>query len=854
MGRSLKFLPFLSRMSPMTKMNIDEKGWQEFWEREGVFETENTSSKPKFYCLDMFPYPSGEGLHVGHPRGYVATDVLSHFKRMQGYNVLHPMGWDAFGLPAENHAIKTGTHPKDAIEKNIERSKEQLNKMGLSYDWKREINTTDPEYFKWTQWIFLQMFKEGLAYEDTLPINWCPSCKTGLANEEVVGGLCERCDAQVEKKDVRQWVLRITDYADRLLDDLEELEWPESIKEMQKNWIGRSEGTVIKFETTRKDEEEIEVFTTRADTLFGATFLVLAPEHSLIEEALKGEEVENPEEVRGYVENARKRSDLERTDLSQEKTGVEIRGLKAVNPLSGEEVPIWVADYVLGSYGKGGIMSVPAHDERDHEMARKYDLEVREVVRGGEIPHEGEGELVNSGEFSGLSSEEAREKITEELEAKEKGRRAVNYKLRDWIFSRQRYWGEPMPIVFCEECNERVKRYRSEVMDYRSAWSSTFNVEGFQYTLGEISNPGWISIKEEDLPLTLPEVEKYQPTGTGESPLALEEKWLSTECPRCGAEAKRETNTMPQWAGSCWYYLAYIMKGESPSLEFPVSRYEEKFKEWLPVDLYVGGAEHAVLHLLYARFWHKFLYDLGVVPTKEPFLRLKNQGLIMGEGGIKMSKSKGNIISPDDVIEKHGADVLRLYEMFLGGFEDDVAWSEEGVNGMRRFLERVEKLVEKVKEAPASRETEASLHKTIKKVTGDIEEFKFNTAISSLMSFCNELKDLDRVPQRTLEDTLKLLSPFAPHFCEEMWSKLGNEPSILRTEWPRFSEEKTKEELATVVVQVNGKVRSQIEVNTGAKKELVEDIAKEMVEKWLEEKEIKKVVFVEDKLINFVTE
>ncbi len=842
-------------MIPMDrKMNINEKEWQEFWKKEGVFKTENTSEKPKFYCLDMFPYPSGEGLHVGHPRGYVATDVLSHYKRMRSYNVLHPMGWDAFGLPAENHAIKTGTHPRKAIEENIKRSKEQLGKMGLSYDWDREINTTDPEYFKWTQWIFLRMFKEGLAYEDTLPINWCPSCKTGLANEEVVSGLCERCDAGVEKKNIRQWVLRITEYADRLLDDLEELEWPEPIKEMQRNWIGRSEGAIIEF-SVPDFRASVEVFTTRPDTLFGATFLVLSPEHSLVAEVLKrGEEIENINEIKDYVERAKNKSDLERTDLSKEKEGVEIKGLVAVNPLSGERVPVWVADYVLGFYGKGGIMSVPAHDERDYQMAAKYGLKIREVVKGGDLPYEGEGKMVNSGEFSGMDSQKGREKVVDRLEEEKKGRRAVNYKLRDWVFSRQRYWGEPMPIVFCEECCDRIKRYRSDIMEYKDAQGSTFDIEGFQYNIGELRNPGWISMQEDDLPLALPEVEKYEPTGTGESPLALQKEWLSTVCPKCGNEAKRETNTMPQWAGSCWYYLAYVMKGESETLEFPISRYKERFKEWMPVDIYVGGAEHAVLHLLYARFWHKFLYDVGAVPTKEPFLKLKNQGLIMGEGGIKMSKSKGNVISPDEVIEKYGADVLRLYEMFLGSFEDDVAWSEDGVNGMRRFLDKVWTLSEKVGDTKKDDHMENSLHKTIKKVTDDIENFKFNTAISALMSLGNEMKERRSIQREAFEDYIKLLSPFVPHFCEELWRKIGNKPSVFYNEWPQFKEEKAKDTLVTLVVQVNGKVRSQMEVESGTNKEDVQERAKKEVEKWIKEKKVKKTVFVKDKLINFVTE
>ncbi len=832
------------------KLNIDEKKWQDFWKERGVFKTKNNSEKPKFYCLDMFPYPSGEGLHVGHPRGYVATDVFSHFKRMQGYEVLHPMGWDAFGLPAENHAIKTGTHPKKAIEKNIKRSKEQLSAMGLSYDWEREINTTDTEYFKWTQWIFREMFQRGLAYEDTLPINWCPSCKTGLANEEVVNGLCERCDAQVEKKNVRQWVLKITEYADRLLEDLEELKWSEPIKEMQKNWIGRSEGVEIRF--ALKDlQTEVPVFTTRADTLFGATFLVLSPEHPVVEKH-KGE-AKNYEEVKQYVKEAKKKSDLERTDLAKEKTGVELKGVKAINPVNGEEIPVWVADYVLGFYGRVGIMSVPAHDERDYEMAAKHGLEIRKVVKGGETPYAGDGEMVNSGEFSGMDSKKGREKISEKLEKEGRAEKTINYKLRDWVFSRQRYWGEPMPLVFCEDCKKRAEKLKKEILQFKDVSNVKLAVGNFEFTLGEVLNPGWIALSEDDLPLTLPEVERYEPTGTGESPLALQEEWLKTDCPKCKGQGRRETNTMPQWAGSCWYYLSYIMKGDSEKMEFPASIYKEGFQKWLPVDLYVGGAEHAVLHLLYARFWHKFLFDIGVVPTSEPFMELKNQGLIMGEGGIKMSKSKGNVISPDEVIKKHGADVLRLYEMFLGGFGDNVAWSEEGVNGMRRFLEKVWDLAEKTSEKDTPQDLEISLHKTIKKVTYDIENFKFNTAISSLMTFCNEIKELDTVPEEVFTEYIKLLAPFTPHFTEEVWEKkLKKEPSVFENRWPGASEEKIKEGKVKVVIQVNGKARGEVDLASGVEKEEAQKEAEKKVEKWIEGKEIKKVIFVKDRLINFV--
>jgi len=789
-----------------------EKKWQKFWEKQQVFRAEDDSEKPKFYCLDMFPYPSGKGLHIGHPRGYTATDVVSHYKRMNGFNVLHPMGWDAFGLPAENYAIKTGTHPRETVVKNVKHFKNQLKSIGLGYDWSREINTTDPDYFKWTQWIFLQMFKKGLAYEDELPINWCPSCKTGLANEEVVKGRCERCDSEVKKKDIRQWVLKITDYADRLLEDLEDLDWPEPIKEMQRNWIGRSEGAKINFKL-KETEGEIEIFTTRPDTIFGATFMVLAPEHDLTQEIVSGSlEAENKKEIEKYVKKAHKKSDLERTELSKEKSGVEVKGLKAINPISGEEIPVWIADYVLGYYGYGAIMSVPAHDERDYEMAKKYGLEIRAVIEAEELPFKAEGKVINSNDFNGLSTKLMKEKIIEKLEKIDAGERATNYKLRDWIFSRQRYWGEPIPLIHCDGC-------------------------------------GTVPVPEEDLPVTLPEVEKYEPTGTGESPLATIVSWVNVDCPRCGMEAKRETNTMPQWAGSCWYYLRYIDPENEKQLVDP-----EKEKSFMPVDLYVGGAEHAVLHLLYSRFWHKFLYDLDVASTKEPFKKLKNQGLIMAKDGTKMSKSKGNVVSPDEIVEQYGADVLRLYEMFVGGFEDEVPWDEEGVVGMRRFLEKVWGLKEKVVEKEPDEDLRGLLHRTIRKVTEDIESFKFNTAISSLMILSNEMKSKDKISMEAFTKFLKLLAPFAPHISEELWQK-HNDGSVLRSDWPEFDEKLAKKKKVTLVVQVNGKLRDKFEVERGIKKEEAIKLAKkrEKVKKWIEGEDIKKEIFVEDKLVNFVT-
>ncbi len=790
-------------------MNYDhskiEKKWQSFWEKEGTFETQYPSERPKFYCLDMFPYPSGLGLHVGHPRGYMASDIISRFKRMKGFNVLHPMGWDAFGLPAENHALKTGVQPQISTEKNIANFKEQIKSLGLSYDWSREINTTDPGYYKWTQWIFIQLFKKGLAYESVLPINWCPSCKTGLANEEVVNGECERCGSKVGKKDVRQWVLKITEYADRLLEDLESLDWPEKIKEMQKNWIGRSEGADIIFKTEKGID--IKVFTTRPDTIFGATLLILAPEHSFIEKTK--ESAENTEEIDSYIGKAREKTDIERTDLAREKTGVELKGIYAVNPANGEKISIWIADYVLSSYGYGAIMSVPAHDERDYDFAKKYGCGIKEVITGGDISKEsypGKGKLINSGRFDGMSSDKAASEIVKWLEG---ASTSVNYKLRDWIFSRQRYWGEPIPLVHCEKC-------------------------------------GTVPVLERDLPVILPKVEKYQPTGTGESPLAAVTEWVKTECPNCSGNAKRETNTMPQWAGSCWYYLRYI--DPENSVEMVDSKKEKYF---MPVDLYVGGAEHAVLHLLYSRFWHKFLYDIGKVSTKEPFQKLKNQGLILAEGGQKMSKSKGNVVSPDEIVAEYGSDALRMYEMFIGPFDEPAVWNERGIVGIRRFLEKVCK----IKIDDSAEEKNKHLHQTIKKVTDDLENFKFNTAISAFMILINEWSK-GKVHRKNFAYFLKILHPFAPHISEELWMSLGNKKSISLEEWPEYDTELAKEEKIIFVIQVDGKVRDKFETKrdiseTDIKKE---SLSREKVRKWISGKEIKKTIFLKDKLINIITE
>jgi len=669
-----------------------EKKWQKFWEERGIFNAKDFSKPPKFYILDMFPYPSGTGLHVGHPRGYIGTDVIAHYKRMQGFNVLHPMGWDAFGLPAENYAIKTGIHPEITTKQNIQRFKEQMKMIGLSYDWSREINTTDPKYYKWTQWIFLLLFKRGLAYQQTLPINWCPSCKTGLANEEVVGGKCERCGTEVTKKNIRQWVLKITAYAERLLKDLDKVDWPEKIKEMQRNWIGRSEGANIQFPISNS-QFSIKVFTTRPDTIFGATFLVLAPENELVEEITSPE---HKKEVEKYIEETKKKLDTERQE-EKEKTGV-FTGAYAINPATEEEIPIWIADYVLPYYGYGAIMAVPAHDQRDFEFAKKYNLPIKEVIiqnsklkikncnskfkKNLEKAYEGEGILVNSGKFDGMPSEKARKEITKWLKEKNLAEFAINYKLRDWIFSRQRYWGEPIPLVFCPACKKRIQNSKFKIQNLEK--NQTFKIQNYEYSLGEILNPGWIAIPEEELPLTLPKVEKYQPTGTGESPLAAIKEWVNTKCPKCGSPAKRETNTMPQWAGSCWYFIRYVDPNNDKALA------DRKLMEyWLPVDFYVGGAEHAVLHLLYARFWTKFLYDQGILPFDEPFLKLRNQGLILAPDGQKMSKSKGNVINPDDLVKKYGADAFRLYEMFMGPFDQPIAWDPKGILGTKRFLDKV---------------------------------------------------------------------------------------------------------------------------------------------------------------------
>jgi leucyl-tRNA synthetase len=977
-----------------------EKKWQKEWAKAGykIWRADDPSSrkattgKVKKYVLDMFPYPSGEGLHVGHLLGYVGSDILSRYYRMRGYNVLHPMGWDAFGLPAENYAIKHKIHPEVAVKRNIKNFKRQLNAPGFSYDWSREINTTDPNYYKWTQWIFLQMFKKGLAYEAELPVNWCPKDKTVLANEEVIDGCCERCGAQVERKNLKQWVLKITAYADRLVKDLDLLDWPEKVKELQRNWIGKSEGFLISFPLkaiSHKLEASVEVFTTRADTLAGATYIVLAPEHELVQK-LKSK-IKNWDKVQGYIEATKNKSDRERQE-NKEKTGVELKGVKAVNPLNKEEIPVWISDYVLASYGTGAIMAVPAHDERDFDFAREFKLPIKEVVvpniidrrnppvdgkafvarknvhaivrdpktdkylalkwrkfnwttfpMGGiedgedvveaarrevkeeagfvnlklvrvlqgqaraeyfaahkdqnriafttavvfdlvdnkqvEISqkekddheiiwldraklnyenmthaevdlwnarlfsedgaYEGSGILINSGQFDGLTSEEAKKKIAAFVH----GKITVKYKLRDWIFSRQRYWGEPFPLVFCENCAEKHESTKARK---------------HESNLGQILNPGWVAVPEDQLPVKLPKVKSYEPTGTGESPLAAIEKWVKVKCPQCGGEARRETNTMPQWAGSCWYYLGYLLgkqkNKKTKKQKNTLAEFAGMFDYWTPVDLYIGGVEHAVLHLLYARFWHKFLYDIGAVGTVEPFQKLMNQGLMLGPDGAKMSKSKGNVVNPDEMIEKFGADALRMYEMFMGPFETSKFWDPHGIVGVRRFLDRAWEYLSAAKKVKQSDpKAEKLLHKTIKKVTGDIEQFHFNTAISAMMIFMNEAEKAALSKADALAFA-KLLSPFAPHIAQELAEVLGYKKLLDYEAWPKWDEALVVEDMFELVIQINGKVRATVPARRGASEAEAKALAMsaENVKKWIAAAPIKKAIFVKDRLINLI--
>ncbi|MEW5867230.1 MAG: leucine--tRNA ligase, partial [Bacillota bacterium] len=804
-----------------------EQKWRRFWEETGANLTDESGDKPKFYCLDMFPYPSGSGLHVGHWRGYVLSDAWSRYKKMQGYAVLHPMGWDAFGLPAENDAIKKGIHPAVSTARNIEAFKRQLHDMGAMYDWEREINTSDPDYYKWTQWIFLKMFEKGLAYRKEMPINWCPSCKTGIANEEVVAGECERCGTRVTKKNLVQWMLKITAYADRLLEDLDKLDWPEKVKKMQADWIGRSYGSEITFDVEGIDET-ITVFTTRADTLFGATYMVLAPEHPLVPKITTPD---RRKAVEDYVERTLARSAVDRMALTKEKTGV-FTGGYAINPINKERLPIWIADYVLMDYGTGAVMGVPAHDERDFEFAVAFGLPIPRVIapeelarkdmkKAAELPVEqaevAYGVMVNSGEFDGMSSEEGKRAVTEKLAKQGKGRFTVNYKMRDWVFSRQRYWGEPIPIVHCERCGE-------------------------------------VGVPEEDLPVTLPRVERYEPTGTGESPLAAISEWVNTTCPSCGGPAKRETNTMPQWAGSCWYFIRYVDPRNDRALCDP-----RKANAWLPVNLYVGGVEHAVLHLLYSRFYTKFLYDIGAIGFDEPFARLFNQGMIYKDGA-KMSKSKGNVVSPDEMVEKYGSDSLRLYELFIGPPELDSEWNDNGIEGMYRFLNRVWNLVNAHRDACGrpSAVLERERNRAAMEVTQRLEAFKLNTAVSALMSYVNFLNDYAEengsVDRKSLETLVLLVAPFAPHIAEELWRRLGHDSSAFTANWPEYDPDKVTEDLLTLPVQVNGKLRGTIQVNRDAPEEEILAAAREAgtVARHIAGKQIVKEIYAPGKIVNIV--
>ncbi|MHA6603966.1 leucine--tRNA ligase [Aerococcus urinae] len=794
-----------------------EKKWQKYWKDNKSFKTLEDKSLPKFYALDMFPYPSGQGLHVGHPEGYTATDIVSRMKRAQGYNVLHPMGWDAFGLPAEQYALDTGNDPAEFTQANIEVFKKQIESLGFSYDWDREIDTTDPEYYKWTQWIFTKLFEKGLAYEDEIMVNWCEALGTVLANEEVIDGLSERGNHPVVRRPMKQWVLKITAYADRLLDGLDDLDWPESIKEMQRNWIGRSEGADVTFKVADTDKE-FEVFTTRPDTLYGATYCALAPEHPLIKQIVSEDQ---KQAVADYVEAASHKSDLERTDLAKEKTGV-FTGAYAVNPLNGDKLPIWVADYVLVSYGSGAVMAVPAHDQRDYEFAKQFDLPIKAVIEGGDLEKEaytGDGVHIHSEELDGLGKDEAIQKAVEILEAKDAGQAKTSYRLRDWVFSRQRYWGEPIPVIHWEDGTTTA-------------------------------------VPEADLPVLLPEGKDIKPSGTGESPLANFEDWLNVYDEETGLHGKRETNTMPQWAGSSWYFIRFC---DPKNKEALIS--QEAADYWMNVDLYIGGAEHAVLHLLYARFWNMFLYDLGVVPTEEPFQKLFNQGMILGEGHEKMSKSKGNVVNPDDIVERYGADTLRLYEMFMGPLDASIAWSEDGLAGARRFLERVWRLFIDSDDQLRDRittidtgELDKVYNQTVKKVTEDLEKLHFNTAISQMMVFVNEANKAESIPYDYAKGFVQLLAPIAPHLGEELWQRLTGEAGISYVPWPSYDESQLVEESIEIVVQVNGKIKERLQVASGLSQEELSQAAKDSdkVQAAIAGKDVVKVIAVPDKLVNIV--
>ena len=793
---------------------VEEK-WQKIWEDKGVFHASDDTEKEKFYALIEFPYPSGQGLHVGHPRPYTALDTVARKRRLEGYNVLYPIGWDAFGLPTENYAIKNHIHPEIVTKKNIARFKKQIQSLGISFDWSREINTTDPEYYKWTQWIFIQLYKHGLAYKKEMNVNWCTSCKCVLANEEVVNGVCERCGSEVVHKVKSQWMLKITEYADRLINDLDLVNYPDRVKAQQKNWIGRSKGAEVDFTTTTGDT--LAIYTTRADTLYGATYMVISPEHPMIEKW--ADKISNMDEIKKYQEAAARKSDFERTEVAKEKTGVRIDGVNAINPVNNKEIPIFISDYVLVSYGTGAIMAVPAHDTRDWEFAKKFDLPIIEVVKGGNVQEEAytdcaKGIMVNSGMLDGLTVDEAKKKIIDWLTSEGKGHSKVNYKLRDWVFSRQRYWGEPIPMVYCEKC-------------------------------------GYVPIDEKDLPLRLPMVESYEPTDNGESPLAKMTDWINTTCPCCGGKAKRETDTMPQWAGSSWYYLRYM----DPHNKNAIAS-KEALNYWSPVDWYNGGMEHTTLHLLYSRFWHKFLYDIGVVPTPEPYAKRTSHGMILGENGEKMSKSRGNVVNPDEIVDEYGADTMRLYEMFIGDFEKAAPWSKASIRGCRRFVERYWNLQSVLIDGDKIRpELEGAFNKAIKKVGEDIENIKFNTAIATLMALINDISNVKSINKEELRIFSILLNPFAPHVTEEVYEacKLGN-GILAEAEWPEYDESKCVDESVEIVVQVNGKIKAKLNIPVDADKDAVLDLAKndENVKKSIDGMKIIKEIVVPKKLVNLV--
>ena len=803
-------------MAEVYNHKVVEKKWQKVWDDEKAFAATNDYSKPKYYVLVEFPYPSGQGLHVGHPRPYTALDIVARKRRMQGYNVLYPMGWDAFGLPTENYAIKNKIHPKIVTENNVKHFKDQLHSLGYSFDWDREINTTDPKYYKWTQWIFLKLFKAGLAYKKEMPINWCTSCKVGLANEEVVNGVCERCGAPVVRKVKSEWMLKITDYADKLIEGLNDVDYIERVKVSQKNWIGRSTGAEVDFQI-KDTEDKLRIYTTRCDTLFGVTYMVVSPEHPYLDKYK--DQIKNWEEIVAYREQASRKSDFERAELAKDKTGVAIDGLTAINPVNGKEVPIWVSDYVLMSYGTGAIMAVPAHDERDWEFAKKFHLPIIQVVaKNGEEVDVNEaaftdvatGVLINSDFLNGLEVKDAKEKMIKFLEEKGIGQAKTNYKLRDWVFSRQRYWGEPIPIVHCDKC-------------------------------------GYVPIDESELPLLLPEVESYMPTDNGESPLAAMTDWVNTTCPCCGGPAKRETDTMPQWAGSSWYFLRYTDPHNDKALASP-----EALKYWLPVDWYNGGMEHTTLHLLYSRFWHKFLYDQGVVPTPEPYQKRTSHGMILGENGEKMSKSRGNVVNPDDIVQEYGADTLRTYEMFIGAFDLAASWSEDGVKGCRRFLDRVWKLQDLMTEEEGySKDLETKMHQTIKKVSNDFENLKYNTAIAAMMTLLNDFYKKGSITRGELKTLIILLNPVAPHITEEMWQIIGCEGRVYQQTWPEFEEAKTVESSVEIAVQINGKVKGTLGIQKDDPKDQVIAKAKEVIADKLTGNIVKEI-YVPGRLVNIV--